>query len=93
MPRPTQRTEIFDPELAERLMRLFGTLPNVSRRLRLAGHVTYNDLRRAFTGQAVTAEVADLINDHARAWLRQWVKGVGDRHESRRDLTFDLEEE
>jgi hypothetical protein len=93
MPRPTVRTEIFDPELAAVIMRLFGTIPNAQRRLGLVGLVSYNDFRCAMTNRYLPPEAADLIHDHARAWLRQWIKGVGDRKETRRELTFDLLED
>src|SRR5690606_582709 len=87
-----QKKETIDDELGTALLRLFGTIPNVLERLKLTDLVTYAEARNALMGKPVREEAADLINDHARAWLRRWIKGVGDPKNARPPkLTFDLE--
>ena len=65
MTRPREKTTLYSLDDGQRILSLFGTVPNARLNLGLVHHLSSMDLRAALTGRPVRPLVAKMV---ARAW-------------------------
>ena len=70
----TEKTMLVAEDVRTEVLSLFGTVPNVSAKLRLP--ISYGTLYQALRGLAVRPEDAEAIEDAWRKWKQHYIRGL-----------------